>query len=206
MTQTVLHMSFSPLINELIDTLRILPGVGKKSAQRMALNLLERNRAGGARLSDVLSRSMTGVVNCRECRTLCEGDLCPQCSDMRRDDSMLCIVGSPSDVFAVEQAGYKGRYFVMKGNLSPLDGLGPEAIGIPDLWARVLRGSFKEIIIATSSTVEGEATAHYIAQMLLPKDIIVTRLANGVPLGGELDMIDGGTMAHAMSGRRPLTI
>lgn len=199
-------MSFSPLINELIDTLRILPGVGKKSAQRMALNLLERNRAGGARLSDVLSRSMTGVVNCRECRTLCEGDLCPQCSDMRRDDSMLCIVGSPSDVFAVEQAGYKGRYFVMKGNLSPLDGLGPEAIGIPDLWARVLRGSFKEIIIATSSTVEGEATAHYIAQMLLPKDIIVTRLANGVPLGGELDMIDGGTMAHAMSGRRPLTI
>lgn len=199
-------MSFSPLINELIDTLRVLPGVGKKSAQRMALNLLERNRAGGARLSDVLSRAMTGVVNCRECRTLCEGDLCPQCSDVRRDDSMLCIVGSPSDVFAVEQAGYKGRYFVMKGNLSPLDGLGPEAIGIPDLWARVLRGSFKEIIIATSSTVEGEATAHYIAQMLLPKDIIVTRLANGVPLGGELDMIDGGTMAHAMSGRRPLTV
>lgn len=206
MTQTVLQMSFSPLINELIDTLRVLPGVGKKSAQRMALNLLERNRAGGARLSDVLSRAMTGVVNCRECRTLCEGDLCPQCSDVRRDDSMLCIVGSPSDVFAVEQAGYKGRYFVMKGNLSPLDGLGPEAIGIPDLWARVLRGSFKEIIIATSSTVEGEATAHYIAQMLLPKDIIVTRLANGVPLGGELDMIDGGTMAHAMSGRRPLTV
>lgn len=199
-------MSFSPLINELIDTLRVLPGVGKKSAQRMALNLLERNRTGGARLSDVLNRSMTGVVNCRECRTLCEGDLCPQCSDTRRDDSMLCIVGSPSDVFAVEQAGYKGRYFVMKGNLSPLDGLGPEAIGIPDLWARVLRGSFKEIIIATSSTVEGEATAHYIAQMLLPKDMIVTRLANGVPLGGELDMIDGGTMAHAMSGRRPLTV
>lgn len=197
-------MSFSPLINELIDSLRVLPGVGKKTAQRMALYLLERNRVGGNRLSEVLARSMEGVGSCRECRTLSETEVCPLCSDLRRDDSMLCVVGSPADVFAVEQCGFRGRFFVLRGNLSPLDGLGPEAIGIPELWARILRGQFTEIIIATSPTVEGDATAHYIAQMLLPKGMTVSRLANGVPLGGELEMIDGGTLTLAFQGRRPI--
>jgi len=199
-------MSFSPLINELIDSLRTLPGVGRKSAQRMALHLLERNREGAYQLSEKLAQAMDKVGNCRECRTLSEHPVCAQCNDPKRDDLMLCVVGSPSDVFAVDQGGFKGRYFVLRGNLSPIDGLGPEAIGMPDLWARILRGNFNEIIVATSSTVEGEATAHYIAQMLLPKGIVVSRLANGVPLGGELEMIDGGTLSHALHGRKPLRI
>jgi len=200
------QMSFSPLVNELIESLRVLPGVGRKSAQRMALYLLERNRVGGKRLSDVLAKAMDGIGYCRDCRSLSETEVCPLCSDLRRDDTVLCVVGSPADVHAVEQTGFKGRYFVLKGNLSPLDGLGPEAIGIPDLWARILRGTFGEIIVATSPTVEGDATAHYIAQMLLPKGIAITRLANGVPLGGELDAIDGGTLAHALNGRKPMAL
>lgn len=195
-------MSFSPLIRQLIDALRILPGVGQKTAQRMALQLLERDRSGGLRLAQALTRAMEGVGYCRQCRTLSEDELCLQCSDPRRDDSLLCVVEGPLDVFAIEQTGYRGRYFVLKGHLSPLDGLGPDAIGIPELEERIARGNFAEVILATNPTVEGEATAHYIAQMLAPRGLKVSRIAHGVPLGGELELVDGGTLAHAMAGRR----
>ncbi|WP_312725809.1 recombination mediator RecR [Stutzerimonas kunmingensis] len=199
-------MSFSPLIRQLIDALRILPGVGQKTAQRMALQLLERDRSGGLRLAQALSKAMEGVGYCRQCRTLTEDDLCPQCADPRRDDSLLCVVQSPVDVFAVEQTGFRGRYFVLKGHLSPLDGLGPEAIGIPELLVRVADGAFTEVILATNPTVEGEATAHYIAQMLIPKGLTISRIAHGVPLGGELDLVDGGTLAHALAGRKTIRL
>lgn len=199
-------MSFSPLIRQLIDALRILPGVGQKTAQRMALQLLERDRSGGLRLAQALTRAMDGVGYCRQCRTLSEEELCPQCSDSRRDDTLLCVVEGPLDVFAVEQTGYRGRYFVLKGHLSPLDGLGPEAIGIPELERRIGDGAFSEVILATNPTVEGEATAHYIAQLLAPQGLRLTRIAHGVPLGGELELVDGGTLAHAMAGRRPIGV
>lgn len=197
-------MSFTPLIRQLIDALRILPGVGQKSAQRMALQLLERDRSGGLRLAQALTQAMEGVGHCKQCRTLSEDEFCPQCSDPRRDDSLLCVVEGPLDVFAVEQTGYRGRYFVLKGHLSPLDGLGPEAIGIPELQARITAGSFSEIILATNPTVEGEATAHYIAQLLAGSGLLLSRIAHGVPLGGELELVDGGTLAHALAGRRPI--
>lgn len=197
-------MSFSPLIRQLIDSLRILPGVGQKTAQRMALQMLERDRSGGLHLAQALTAAMEGVGHCQRCRTLSEDDLCPLCADSRRDDNILCVVEGPLEVFAVEQTGFRGRFFVLKGHLSPLDGLGPEAIGIPELLARVEAGSFSEIILATNPTVEGEATAHYIAQMLADKGLSMTRIAHGVPLGGELEMVDGGTLAHALAGRRPM--
>ena len=148
-------MSFSPLIRQLIDALRTLPGVGQKTAQRMALQLLERDRSGGTRLAQALSQAMEGVGHCRQCRTLTEEELCPQCADPRRDDTLLCVVEGPMDVYAVEQTGYRGRYFVLKGHLSPLDGLGPEAIGIPQLVARIEeQGTFTEVILATNPTVD----------------------------------------------------
>jgi len=198
-------MSFTPLIRQLIDALRTLPGVGQKSAQRMALQLLERDRSGGLRLAQALTQAMEGVGHCKQCRTLSEDEFCPQCTDPRRDDSLLCVVEGPLDVFAVEQTGYRGRYFVLKGHLSPLDGLGPEAIGIPELQARIKAGNFSEIILATNPTVEGEATAHYIAQLLGGGDLLLSRIAHGVPLGGELELVDGGTLAHALAGRRPIS-
>ena len=197
-------MSFSPLIRQLIDSLRILPGVGQKTAQRMALQMLERDRSGGLRLAQALTAAMEGVGHCSQCRTLSEDHLCPQCADPRRDDSLLCVVEGPLDVFAVEQTGYRGRYFVLKGHLSPLDGLGPEAIGIPELLARIAAGSFSEIILATNPTVEGEATAYYISERAKVLKVAVSRIAHGVPLGGELEYIDGGTLAHAFSSRRTL--
>lgn len=199
-------MSFSPLIRQLIDAFRVLPGVGQKTAQRMALQLLERDRSGGQRLADALMQAMQGVGYCRSCRSLSEEDICHLCSDQRRDNSLLCIVQGPMDVFAVEQTGYRGRYFVLKGHLSPLDGLGPETIGIPELIGRVNNGDFSEVILATNPTVEGEATAHYIAQILSDKQLIISRLAHGMPLGGELEMVDGGTLSHALAGRRPIQI
>lgn len=196
-------MSFSPLINQLIEALRILPGVGRKSAQRMALQLLERNRQGALHLANSLSQAMEHVGYCHMCHTLTEQTLCPQCAAPNRDDALLCIVEGPLDVYAIEQTGYQGRYFVLKGHLSPLDGLGPEAIGIPELLKRIEGATFTEVILATNSTVEGEATAHYIAQLLTAKGHTVSRIAHGVPLGGELELVDGGTLSHALAGRRP---
>ena len=199
-------MSFSPLIRHLIDSLRILPGVGQKTAQRMALQMLERDRSGALRLAQALVQAMEGVGHCKQCRTLSEDAICQQCLDPRRDDSVLCVVEGPMDVNAVEQTGFRGRYFVLKGHLSPLDGLGPEAIGIPELLARIEQGQFGEVILATNPTVEGEATAHYIAQLLASKDLIASRIAHGMPLGGELELVDGGTLAHALAGRRPINL
>ncbi|MEH3024298.1 MAG: recombination mediator RecR [Pseudomonas oryzihabitans] len=199
-------MSFSPLIRQLIDALRVLPGVGQKSAQRMALQLLERERPGGVRLANALQAAMEGVGYCRQCRTLSEDQICGFCADARRDDSILCVVEGPMDVFAVEQTGYRGRYFVLKGHLSPIDGLGPDAIGVPELERRVSEGHFQEMIIATNPTVEGEATAYYIAQLLAPRGLTISRIAHGVPLGGELDLVDGGTLTHAFAGRKPISL
>jgi recombination protein RecR len=199
-------MSFSPLIRQLIDSLRILPGVGQKTAQRMALQMLERDRGGAMRLAQALTRAMEGVGHCKQCRSLSEDEICQLCLDPRRDDSLLCVVEGPMDVYAVEQTGFRGRYFVLKGHLSPLDGLGPEAIGIPDLLSRVAEGSFAEVILAMNPTVEGEATAHYIAQLLASKGLIASRIAHGMPLGGELDLVDGGTLAHSIAGRRPIQL
>lgn len=199
-------MSFSPLIRQLIDSLRILPGVGQKTAQRMALQLLERDRSGGQRLAQALVKAMEGVGYCRRCRTLSEDEVCGLCQDSQRDDSLLCVVEGPMDVHAVEQTGYRGRYFVLKGHLSPLDGLGPEAIGIPELLERIAQGRFAEVILATNPTVEGEATAHYIAQLLENRGLIASRIAHGMPLGGELELVDGGTLAHALAGRRPIKL
>ncbi len=198
-------MSFSPLIRQLIDALRGLPGVGPKTAQRMALNLLERDRDVARHLAQVLESAMDGVGYCQQCRTLSETDICNICSDPRRDDSVICILQSPADVWAVEQAGgFRGRYFVLKGHLSPIDGRGPEEIGIPALLGSLDGRDVNEVILATNPTVEGEATAHYIANLLRPRGIKVSRIAHGVPLGGELEFIDGGTLAHALAGRTPI--
>ncbi|MFB1009893.1 MAG: recombination mediator RecR [Thiopseudomonas sp.] len=199
-------MSFSPLVRELMESLRVLPGVGQKSAQRMALHLLERNRTGGQRLARALEMSLEQVGHCRRCRSLSEDELCPLCLDERRDNSQLCVVQGPQDIFAIEQTGYRGRYFVLRGLLSPLDGLGPDAIGIPQLLERIGSEGYAEVILATNPTVEGEATAHYIAQSLQGGSTLVSRLAHGMPLGGELDSVDGGTLTHALAGRRAMDL
>lgn len=197
-------MSFSPVIRELIEAFRVLPGVGQKTAQRMALNLLERNRAGGQRLAQALQTAMEQVGSCSECNTLSETQLCSICADQRRNTGLLCVVQGPMDVFALEQTGYKGRYFVLKGHLSPLDGLGPEAIGIPQLLAHIDTQHYTEVILANNLTVEGDATAHYIAQLLQDRSLNLTRLAQGMPMGGELEMVDGGTLIQAFAGRKPI--
>lgn len=196
-------MSFSPLIKELIDALQCLPGVGPKSAQRMALQLLERDRAAGTRLADVLARATEHVRRCSRCRTLTENELCDICQNPKRDTSLLCVVETPADVMAVEQAGgYRGLYFVLLGHLSPIDGIGPEDIGIDQLLAQVQADGVAEVILATNPTVEGEATAYFITERLQQLHVTASRIAHGVPLGGELEYVDGGTLAHAFSGRK----
>lgn len=198
-------MGFSPLINRLIEDLRCLPGVGPKSAQRMAFHLLERDRDGAQRLAASLSEAAERVGHCQQCRTLSETDICPLCANSSRDRSQLCVVESPADVRAIEQAThYKGRYFVLMGHLSPLDGIGPSEIGLDQLESRLNDGDIKEVILATNPTVEGEATAHYISEMVKKHDITSTRIAHGVPIGGELEYVDGGTLSHAFTGRRQL--
>lgn len=197
-------MSFSPLVRELMEALRVLPGVGQKSAQRMALHLLERNRTGAGRLVNSLEQALERVDHCRQCRTLSEDPLCAICSDERRDAGQLCVVQGPQDILAFEQTGYRGHYFVLRGLLSPLDGLGPDEVGIPALLEQTARDGLQEVILATNATVEGEATAHYIAQSLVDSGLTVSRLAQGMPLGGELDTVDGGTLMHALAGRKPV--
>ncbi len=172
----------------------------------MALQMLERDRSGALRLAQALTQAMEGVGHCQQCRTLSEDAVCQTCLDPRRDDTVLCVVEGPMDVNAVEQTGFRGRYFVLKGHLSPLDGLGPEAIGVPELLARIEAGNFAEVILATNPTVEGEATAHYVAQLISNKGLIASRIAHGMPLGGELELVDGGTLAHALAGRRPINL
>jgi len=196
-------MKFSPLIDELVQALRCLPSVGPKSAQRMAFHLLERNRDGGLRLAEILQQALEQVGHCGACHTLSELELCGICSDPRRDQQTLCVVESPADVLALEQAGsYRGVYFVLMGHLSPIDGIGPSEIGIDHLLQRVRDQQMKEVILATNPTVEGEATAFYIAEQVRAQGVMVSRIAHGVPLGGELEYVDSGTLAHALSGRR----
>lgn len=198
---------FSPLIKELMEALRCLPGVGPRSSQRMALHLLERDRAGAARLAEALIASVEGVGHCRQCRTLCEDDLCEICNHPQRQNNLICVVESPSDVVAFEQAGgFPGRYFVLMGHLSPIDGIGPEDIGIDELLSQVESCQVEEVILATNPTVEGEATAHFIAEELKHRGIEASRIAHGVPLGGELEYIDGGTLAHALAGRKKVEL
>jgi len=193
----------SPLLEQLVHSLRCLPGVGPKSAQRMALYLLERNRSGAARLSDMLTESLEKIGHCEQCRTLTEEALCRICSSTSRDEKLLCVVGSPADMFAIEQAGsYRGYYFVLSGHLSPIDGIGPDDIGIPDLMMLLDRRPVEELILANNPTVEGEATAYYIAGLLTDKNIMLSRIAHGVPVGGELEYVDGGTLSHAFNGRQ----
>ena len=195
-------MATSRLIGQLIESLRCLPGVGPKSAQRMAFQLLEHDREGGRQLAAILAQAMDRVGNCSECRTLSEEAVCSLCASQRRDRSQLCVVETPADVQALEQAtGYQGLYFVLMGHLSPLDGIGPEALGLDLLEARLASGEVKELILATNPTVEGEATAHFISEMARVHGIRATRIAHGVPMGGELEYIDGGTLSHAFAGR-----
>ena len=196
-------MSYSPLLVRLIDALRCMPGVGRKSAQRIAFHLLERDRAGAEQLSHALREAIGAIGHCRRCRMFSEHELCSICADTGRDDSSLCVVESPADVVAVEDAtGYRGHYFVLMGHLSPLDGIGPEELGMRQLEERLGKEKFKEIIIATNPTVEGDATAHYLAEMAARHEIPASRIAHGVPLGGELEYVDGGTLSHAFFGRR----
>lgn len=195
---------FSPLIDELINALCCLPGVGRKSAQRMAFHLLERNREGARKLAQSLANAVEQVGRCQQCRTLTEQPLCTICADPKRQSSCLCVVETPADIIAVEQSGmYQGKYFVLMGHLSPIDGIGPVEIGLPILQQRLGTGDIEELILATNSTVEGEATAHYIAEQAREYSVAVSRIAHGVPLGGELEYIDGGTLAHAFNRRRP---
>jgi recombination protein RecR len=196
-------MSGSRLIGRLIESLRCLPGVGPKSAQRMAFHLLEYNRDGGRQLAEALSMAMEQVGNCSECRTLSEETVCSLCSNDQRDRSLLCVVETPADVQALEQStGYQGVYFVLMGHLSPLDGIGPEALGLDLLETRLSSGEVKELILATNPTVEGEATAHFVSEMARAQGVRTTRIAHGVPMGGELEYIDGGTLSHAFAGRQ----
>ncbi|GGW94640.1 recombination mediator RecR [Alteromonas halophila] len=199
-------MKFSPLLSDLIQAFTCLPGVGNKSAQRMAFHLLERNREGAIGLSNVLHNAMEHIHHCKQCRTFTEDELCDICRHPERADSgLLCIVESPQDVLAVEQTlSYSGQYFVLMGHLSPIDGIGPEEIGLDQLELRFKNGNINEVILATNPTVEGEATAHYIAQLCNEYNIDASRIAHGVPVGGELEYIDGNTLTHAFSGRRKL--
>lgn len=195
----------APLLQQLIDALRCLPGVGAKSAQRMALHLLERDRDGARNLARTLVAASDRVGNCGQCRNLSEDALCSICRNSARDAGLLCIVEGPVDLIAVEQAtGFRGLYFVLFGRLSPLDGLGPRELGMDLLQQRLAIGEVRELIIATNPTVEGEATAHYLAQLAAQAGVHATRLAHGVPLGSELEFIDRGTLAHAFGARAPL--
>jgi recombination protein RecR len=195
----------APLLQRLIEALRCLPGVGPKSAQRMAYHVLERDRDGGRRLGVLLGEAVERIGHCARCRTLTEQDVCDLCASPRRDDRLLCVVESPGDVLAIEQAtDYRGRYFVLGGRLSPLDGVGPAELGLDALESRLAEEPVEELILATNPTVEGEATAHYLGEMARARGIRTTRIAHGVPLGGELEYVDGGTLAHAFSGRRQL--
>lgn len=195
-------MSFSPLIDQLIAALRCLPGVGPKSAQRMAFHILERERGSGAALARALEQAIQHVGHCQRCRTLSETELCKLCSNINRDSALLCIVETPADVIAIEQTGsYRGQYFVLMGRLSPLDGIGPKELGIEQLDKRLALEKPNEVILATNPTVEGEATAHYLAELVKQHGISASRIAHGVPLGGELEFVDGNTLARALVGR-----
>lgn len=193
------------IIDELIDAFTVLPGVGNKTAQRMAYHLLDKKREGGTRLSAALEQAMTHVGHCKKCRNFTENDVCDYCSSPKRSDALLCVVETPADIRAIASAAdFNGRFFVLMGHLSPLDGIGPEQLGLGLLEERLKSGEVEEVILATNPTMEGEATAHFISQMAKNAGLRVTRIAHGVPLGGELEYIDGGTLSHAIAGRQEI--
>ena len=192
----------SPLLEQLIDAFRVLPGVGQKSAQRMAYHVLERERVGGRRLADALAAAVDRVGHCSRCRDFSEDEVCATCASASRDAQQLCVVESPVDRLAIEQAtGYRGFYYVLQGRLSPLDGIGPAELGLDRLGERLAEGEVAEMIIATNPTVEGEATAHYLGQLARRHKVRPSRLTHGVPLGGELEYVDRGTLSHAFGSR-----
>ena len=196
-------MAFSPRLTGLIDALKCMPGVGQKSAQRIAFHLLERDRDGARALAEALKAAADTIGHCRRCRMLTENELCSICEAPGRDAELVCVVESPADVMAVEDAtGYRGHYFVLMGHLSPLDGIGPAELGLDMLERRLEDGGVREMIIATNPTVEGDATAHYLGELAARHGIAASRIAHGVPLGGELEYVDGGTLSHAFYGRR----
>jgi len=196
---------YSPLLKELIQALQCLPGVGARSAQRMAFHLLDRDRDGADRLSTALDEAGRRIRHCTLCRMLTEEPLCPLCANERRDSSQLCVVETPADVIAIEHSGaYRGRYFVLMGHLSPIDGIGPKELGLELLEHRLGEEEIAEVVLATSVTVEGDATAHIVGSMAARCGIKASRIAYGVPMGGELEFIDSGTLARALSGRREI--
>jgi recombination protein RecR len=196
---------YPPSLLRLIEALRALPGVGPKSAQRMAFHLLEKDRTAAASISDALKKAIDGVGRCKRCRMFAEAEFCPICASQTRDRSMLCIVESPADVAAIEQSGsYRGCYFVLMGHLSPLDGIGPDELGFSELEELLTTGEVSEAILATNTTVEGNATAHVISELARRFNVKSSRIAHGVPVGGELEYVDGGTLAHALAGRRSI--
>jgi recombination protein RecR len=192
------------LLEQLVEALRCMPGIGRKSAQRIAHQLLQRNREAAKHLSKILADAMENIGHCERCRTYTENTLCHLCENKKRDDSMLCIVENPSDVDSIEEANYRGRYFVLLGHLSPLDGIGPDDIGLNELPKLLDDEELKEVILATSSTVEGEATAHFISEMVKARGKAVSRIAHGVPMGGELEYVNSLTIAHAIDGRKAI--
>jgi recombination protein RecR len=199
-------MIYPPSLIRLIEALRCLPGVGPKSAQRMAFHLLEKDRHAAGLLADALQTAVAGVGRCQRCRMFADADLCPICASHSRDRAMLCVVESPADVAAIEQSGsYRGTYFVLMGHLSPLDGIGPDELGFAQLETLLAEGTVGEAILATNTTVEGDATAHVISEIAARHHVKSSRIAHGVPIGGELEYVDGGTLAHALAGRRTLS-
>ena len=194
----------SSLLSDLVDALCCLPGIGKKSAQRISFHLLQRDREGALRLSRSLAEAMDKIGYCERCRTFSETPVCNLCNSNSRDRTLLCVVESPADVYAVEDAGYRGLYFVLMGHLSPLDGIGPEDLGLDRLEKLLGEGEISEVILATNTTVEGDATAHFIGELVRKFSLRVTRIAHGVPMGGELEYVDSNTLSHALSGRREI--
>ncbi len=196
---------FPPSLTRLIEAFRCLPGVGPKSAQRMAFHLLEKDRDAAGVLAEALQTAVQSLGQCRRCRMFAEAELCPICSSSSRERAVLCIVESPADVAAIEQSGsYRGCYFVLMGHLSPLDGIGPDQLGFAQLESLFAEGEVAEAILATNTTVEGDATAHVIAEIAMRHKVKPSRIAHGVPVGGELEYVDGGTLAHAIAGRQRL--
>ena len=199
-------MLYPPSLSRLIEALRCLPGVGPKSAQRMAFHLLERDPGGAREIAAAVGSAIDKLGHCQRCRMFAEGEQCPVCAAHGRDRSLLCVVESPADVVAIEQSGsYRGCYFVLMGHLSPLDGVGPAEIGIDALEKLLGEGEVREVILATNPTVEGEATAHFLAEVAARRGVRASRIAHGVPVGGELEFVDGGTLAHALAGRQTVS-
>lgn len=197
-------MTESPLLTELIQALRCLPGVGAKSAQRMAYHMLTRDRDNARKLATIMTQAMDNIGRCSRCRTFSEAQICQLCTSSRRDRYQLCVVENPADIAVIEQADYHGLYFVLMGLLSPLEGIGPEDIGLPQLTQRIKEGDAEELIIAISTTIEGDATAHFIGEIAKKHKLTATRIAHGIPVGGSLEYVNNRTISYAIAGRREI--